>query len=133
MKKTDSILHPALNRVLAEMGHNDEILISDAGFPCPLNVECIYLGVVSNLPRLLPVLTAVVNTLTVQEAVIASELEASNPTLLREMREVLPAAVPLSSISNVALKDRSHRVRAVIRTGECSWYGNILLVAGVSF
>lgn len=133
MKKAGTILHPGLSRVLAEIGHGDEILISDAGFPCPPHVECIYLGVVPNLPELLPVLMAVLNTLTVQEAVMASEVEATNMNLLGNVRNILPDGVPLTFVSNAALKERSHRVRAVVRTGEFSWYGNILLVGGVSF
>jgi len=36
-------------------------------------------------------------------------------------------------VSHDELKRLSHRARAVVRTGECTPYANLMLVAGVTF
>lgn len=44
MRKS-GILHAELSRIVASMGHGDELVIADAGFPVPAGVACVDLAV----------------------------------------------------------------------------------------
>lgn len=48
--KKKGILNPRLCRVLAEMGHKDLLMIADAGFPIPGEIERIDLALACNVP-----------------------------------------------------------------------------------
>lgn len=53
-----------------------------------------------------------------------------------QMPAWLPAAwrdLPVEAVSHEDFKQRNARARAVIRTGECTPYANVMLVAGVAF
>ena len=133
MKRSSAILHGQLSRVLAEMGHTDELLVTDAGLPIPLGVERVDLALTGNVPRLSTVLRVILDELIVEEAVMAEEVAASGVGLYAEVQQLLPDGVRLTLVPHQELKLRTHRVRAAVRTGELTWYANIILVGGVSF
>ena len=58
MKKS-GILHAELAGHLARLGHTDQFLVVDSGFPVPPGVPVVDLRVVYGLPGFAPVLTAV--------------------------------------------------------------------------
>ena len=133
MKQSTAILHGQLSRVLAEMGHTDELLVTDAGLPIPIGVERVDLALTGNVPRLTRVLRTILRELTVEEAVIAVEMATASGQLFDEIRQLLPASVRITVVPHEELKLRTRRVRAAVRTGELTWYANIILVGGVSF
>ena len=133
MKQSTAILHGQLSRVLAEMGHTDELLVTDAGLPIPLGVERVDLALTGNVPRLTRVLRMILGELTVEEAVMAEEMATASGQLFDEIRQLLPASVRITMVPHEELKLRTRRVRAAVRTGELTWYANIILVGGVSF
>ena len=133
MKQSTAILHGQLSRVLAEMGHTDELLVTDAGLPIPLGVERVDLALTGNVPRLTRVLRMILGELTVEEAVMAEEMATASGQLFDEIRQLLPASVRITVVPHEELKLRTRRVRAAVRTGELTWYANIILVGGVSF
>jgi D-ribose pyranase len=59
-------------------------------------------------------------------------MSAHSPQLEAVLRMRLGDAA-LHSIAHDALKQRSSRARAIVRTGECSSYANVILYAGVVF
>ncbi len=133
MKQSTAILHGQLSRVLAEMGHTDELLVTDAGLPIPIGVERVDLALTGNVPRLARVLRMILGELTVEEAVMAEEMATASGQLFDEIRQLLPASVRITVVPHEELKLRTRRVRAAVRTGELTWYANIILVGGVSF
>ncbi len=133
MKQSSAILHGQLSRVLAEMGHTDELLVTDAGLPIPLGVERVDLALTGNVPRLSTVLERILAELTVEEAVMADEMAKHSPALFEEVRRLLPSSARITLVPHPDLKARTHGVRAAVRTGELTWYANIILVGGVSF
>lgn len=128
--KKKGILNAQLCRVLAEMGHNDLLLIADAGLPIPKEIERIDLALVCNKPLFKDVFTAVCNELKIQSAYMAVEIKEKNPQVLKLVQKKIDS---IDFISHEELKEISHRVKAIIRTGECTPYGNIILVSGVVF
>lgn len=128
--KKKGILNPRLCCVLAEMGHKDLLLIADAGLPIPKEIERIDLALVCNKPLFKDIFTVVCNELEIQSAYMAVEIKDKNPQVLTLVQKKIDH---IEFISHEHLKEMSHRVRAIIRTGECTPYANIILVSGVIF
>ena len=132
MKKT-LLLNSALSRLVATLGHGDMVLIADAGMPAPhgSGAEIIDLALTPGVPDFATTVRVLLTEMQVESHVVASEtLERSDAWLSSEwMGEIGARRV----VSHDELKRLSHRARAVVRTGECTPYANLMLVAGVTF
>lgn len=136
MKRT-KLLNRHLSKLVASLGHLDEIVVADAGLPVPPNVGVIDLAVSPGVPGFFDVLDALVDEMIVEQAVFANEASQDLATEI-EVRLAHWAAETGKPIEHVrvahdALKAQSARARAVIRTGECTPYANLILVSGVPF
>lgn len=129
MKRT-FLLHQGLSAAVAGVGHTDTLALVDAGYSIPRDVHRIDLAVRPHLPRLTDVLEAVLSELCVDGYFVAEEMVVANPRLLAEIEHVL-AGVPGRRIAQSELKVRVGDAKAVIRTGEYTPFGNVLLVGGV--
>ncbi len=129
--KKQGILNATLSGIIASMGHTDLLVVADAGLPIPPGVPVIDLAVRCGVPTFADVLSAVADELRVEQIVIAAEAqETTDP--LPEIAELFPG-VPLAACPHDEFKQRTARARAVIRTGECTPYHNVILQAGVVF
>ena len=131
MRKRGLLQH-ALAGTIASMGHTDLLVIADAGLPIPPGVTCIDLAVRCGLPPMLDVTGAVADELQAEEIVVAEELVERDEGLSSALRELFPDA-RFRSVSHDELKRLSAQARAVVRTGECTPYHNVILVSGVTF
>lgn len=130
MKRT-ALLHAELSHVIASLGHGDMLVLGDAGLPIPDGPRRIDLAVARGVPKLTDVLQAVLSEMQVEGIVVAGEAldDAKN----------LPGWYPQSlgiapqTVSHEEFKRRTAKARAMVRTGECTPYANIILVAGVKF
>ncbi|RCW72611.1 D-ribose pyranase [Pseudorhodoferax soli] len=130
MKRT-TLLHAELSRVIAGMGHGDLLVIGDAGLPIPAGPLRIDLAVMRGVPRFADVLHAVLSELQVERAVIAQEAcgpGGVTPDWCQQMQPLVPATVPHPQLKQLCLS-----AKAMVRTGECTPYMNVLLYAGVTF
>jgi D-ribose pyranase len=130
--KKGPLLNSALSEVIARMGHGDMLVIGDAGLPIPQGPQRIDLAVSPGTPGMLTVLDAVLSEMQVEAAVIATELQSGNPELAAILREKVGGA-PIETISHEDFKRLNIRACAMVRTGECTPYANIILRAGVVF
>jgi D-ribose pyranase len=128
--KKNGILNPQLNRVISEMGHRDMLVIADAGLPIPKEVERIDLALKCGIPSFAEVLSAVFSELKVEDAYVAKEIKEKNPQTLNLISSLIGE---VKFITHEELKKLSKQARAIVRTGECSSYANIILISGVIF
>ncbi len=131
MKKT-TLLNSHLSQVIASMGHTDMLVISDAGFPVPPGVQRIDLAVTAGLPSFLEVVRAVAAELEVERLTIATELQARATSLPADLQACFPHA-SMDAISHAEFKALSAHARAVVRTGDCTPYANVILIGGVTY
>ncbi len=131
MKKTE-LINSEISAVVARMGHTDSLAIGDCGLPIPDGVKRIDLALVRNQPRFLDTLQAVLAELCVERAVVAAELMEGTPELVKEIRALLPEAT-IDAVPHDQFKKLTENTKAVIRTGECTPYANIILCSGVKF
>jgi D-ribose pyranase len=131
VKKT-GLLNQPLSNVIAGMGHNDTLVLADAGLPIPLSVERIDLAVSAGIPAFLDVLRAVLGELQVERAILAEEMRARSPEMHEQILDILHD-IPVQYVSHETFKDQSYDAHAIVRTGEFTPYANIILVSGVVF
>ena len=129
MKKS-GVLHAELAGHLARLGHTDQFLVVDSGFPVPPGVPVVDLRVVYGLPGFAPVLTAIADEVVVEHALVATELAGANPAV----HEVISGLYgELDTVDHVELKRRATGAQFAVRTAEDTPYANVLLTAGVGF
>ena len=130
MLRDGRILNPRLLAALAGAGHTDLIIVADSGLPVPRGPELIDLSLVPGTPQFLQVLETVTEALAFEAAVVALETQAQDiyGPLRRRLGEV-----PVEAVPHEEFKRRVAQARTVIRTGECTPYANVGLIAGVTF
>ncbi|HTV63668.1 MAG TPA: L-fucose mutarotase [Verrucomicrobiae bacterium] len=132
-------ISPELLKVLAEMGHGDEIVLADAHFPGhSVNgrvVRADGVRIVELLNGVLPLfeLDSYDTPLVMMAAVEGDQLDpAVEDSYLEVIRRHAPGAKPPKRIDRFAFYDRARAAAAVVMTGETAKYGNILLKKGVT-
>lgn len=131
MKKR-GILNGQLAGYLAALGHKDIFLICDAGMPIPKNIPIVDLAVIGGVPTFKQVFDAILDEVAVEKYTMAEEVKDTNKDLLDYMQVKLQSAEN-NFIPHVDLKEMSKTVKFAVRTGEFSYYPNIILQAGVVF
>lgn len=130
MKKTP-LLNIAISQLIASLGHGDKVVIGDAGLPVPPGVPLIDLALTRGVPGFIETLKIVLSEMQVEHYVVADALSLQSPDLAAQVDNIgLPDKRVLSHIE---LKKLTQSARAIIRTGECTPYANIILIAGVVF
>ena len=133
MKKT-TCLNSEISYTIAKLGHFDTLTIGDAGLPIPDGVQRIDLAVRLGLPEFQDVLETVLCEMKIQKAIIAREIVENNPSLYQYLtKRIAKENAQLEMVSHEQLKRLSADSKAVIRTGECHPFANIILESNVTF
>ncbi len=130
--KKKGIIHGQLAGALAALGHKERFLLCDAGMPIPSGVPIIDLAVVGGVPTFRQVFDAIMDEIVVEQYTLAEEIKKTNPEILGHLRDTLKGAEE-DFIPHVDLKKESAHVKFAVRTGEFSYYPNVILQAGVCF
>ncbi len=131
MKKT-MLLHAALSKAIARLGHGDILVIGDAGLPIPAGPEFIDLAITRGVADFSTVLTAVLSEMHVERAVVAIEMRNGAGELRGHIASLM-SGVQIDEVAHLEFKSMTRQAAAMVRTGEFTPYANILLVAGVVF
>ncbi|TBL74597.1 D-ribose pyranase [Paenibacillus thalictri] len=132
MKKT-ALLNSEISYVIAKMGHLDMIAIGDCGLPVPSHVPKIDIALTAGVPGFIETLQAVLSELHVEKAWVASELVSGGSPVYGQLTELLQG-VQIGHLPHETFKTRiAEYAVAVIRTGECTPYANVILQSGVTF
>jgi D-ribose pyranase len=131
MKKTP-LLNAELSRLVASLGHGDAVVVADAGLPVPAGTAVIDLALTRGVPSFAQVLDALLSEMQVERAEHAEQMLARSPQIAALLRRALPG-VPIATVDHDVFKQRCGAARAVVRTGECTPYANVMLFAGVTF
>jgi D-ribose pyranase len=126
MKKS-GLLHPELLAAIAELGHTDEFIVCDGGFPIPDGLPRIDLAYRPGMAPFLDVLEAIMDEVVAEGAVIAEEAST-------EVAAGIEGLVgEAERIPHDELKDRSFGAKFVVRSGEFTPYSNVIIICGVPF
>ena len=131
MKKT-KLINSEISYTISKMGHTDSLTIGDCGLPIPSEVNRIDLALKYGVPTFLETLDTVLEELCVEEIVIASEIKEMNEAIYNEILKRFENT-KITYVSHEEFKKQTKESKAVVRTGECSPYANIILKSGVVF
>ena len=136
-------IHPAIGpellKVLAEMGHGDEIILADAHFPGhSFNNQVLRadgVKIKTLLDGILPLfeLDSYDDPLIMMQAVEGDSLDPYVESSYRaEIEKHAPNAPEVIRIGRFEFYDRAEKATVVVMTGETAKYGNIILKKGVT-
>ena len=131
MKKT-KLINSEISYTISKMGHTDSLTIGDCGLPIPNEVNRIDLALKYGVPTFLETLDTVLEELCVEEIVIANEIIENNEAIHNEILKRFEN-IKVTYVSHEEFKNQTKESKAVVRTGECSPYANIILKSGVVF
>lgn len=132
--KKNGILNSDIAKVLADMGHTDQLTIGDCGLPIPVGVKKIDLALKIGQPSFQEVLEAVLEDMEVEKVILASEIQEQNPELNKLLFDAFTSQeIEIEYVSHQVFKEQTQSSKAVIRTGEASPYANIILQSSVIF
>jgi len=117
-------------QVLSEQGHQDLLMVVDAGFAIPKEVEVVDISLGENNPIVLTVLAELKKFFSVEKMIMANQTKETSPTLYMAISKSFGENMPVETIDHAELKKLAKSVKAVIRTGDFTAYGNVILVSG---
>jgi len=120
----------SIAKVLSEQGHQDLLMVVDPGFAIPKELEVVDISLAENKPMVLEVLTEIRKFYSVEKIIMANQTKEANPTLFNAISLSFGENVPVETIDHAELKQMSKTVKAVIRTGDFTAYGNVTMVSG---
>ena len=132
MRKT-VLLNSNISSVISRMGHTDMITVGDCGLPVPDGVERIDLALKLGVPAFLETLDTMLEELCVEKIILAEEIKTVSPDMHAEILKRFDDKVQAEYVTHEEFKRMTARSKAVVRTGECTSYANIILCSGVTF
>lgn len=135
MKKA-RLLNSELSYEISKIGHTAHLTLCDAGLPISKEVKRIDLAIEKGYPSFIKTLDAILSEMMVEEIVIASEIHEKNPKIYLEMMEIFNShnmTPKITEISHEEFKVMTKNSEAIVRTGECTPYANVILKSGVTF
>ena len=133
LKNISPLISPQLLKTLAEMGHGDEIIFSDAHFPAhsmgPKVIRADGLRVSDLLAAIIPLfeLDSYAPPLVMMAAVEGDTLDASvEQRYLQALSSPDRRDLSVTRIDRFAFYERAQKAFAIVITGETAKYGNIL-------
>lgn len=139
LKGIPKILSPALLKILAEMGHGDEIVISDGNFPGASHANHLIRADGHTVCEILDALLTVfpLDPYSQHQAVLMKVLDGDPyvPVVWDSFREITQKHEPtyhnFTEIDRFAFYERAKKAYAIIQTSDDALYANVLLVKGV--
>ncbi|MEZ9927341.1 D-ribose pyranase [Vibrio breoganii] len=139
MKKS-TLINSEISYLVSTLGHTDEITICDAGLPIPDETQRIDLALTHGVPSFIETVKVILSESQVEGVVLAEEFKVVSPSLhdaflseIEAEQERCGKNITITYISHEAFKDQTRQSRAVVRTGECTPYANVIFQAGVVF
>ncbi|QJT83363.1 D-ribose pyranase [Kosakonia sp. MUSA4] len=138
--KKGRVLNADISSVISRLGHTDTLVVCDAGLPVPRNTQRIDMALTQGVPSFMQVLDVVTAEMQVESAILAQEIKQHNPQLhetllksLEQLQQHQGNTIEVRYVTHEQFKKHTADSHAVIRSGECSPFANIILCAGVTF
>ena len=121
------ILNPALASLLCRFRHTNWLVIADRGFPFWPQLETVDISLTDDVPTVRQVLAALRDNYVVGAALMAREFKRMNGAKAQaEYAALLPGAT-IQFLPHFDFKKRVPAAIGLVRTGDTTQYGNILL------
>ncbi|HEY8991193.1 MAG TPA: RbsD/FucU family protein [Luteolibacter sp.] len=121
------ILNPHVLDLIARVRHTNTLVISDWAFPFWPEIETVDISLTHNIPTVLDVLDLISPVFQIGRIWQAEEFYANNtPEKIAAFQKSI-GDVPVTKEPHVALKTRVPHAIGLIRTGDATPYGNLII------
>lgn len=124
------LLNRELSRIISEQGHTDLLLVTDAGFAIPKGLDVVDLSLSVNKPKVVEVLEELRKFHSVEKMIMSRETKEVSPSHFEAVSKVWGDNVEVEIVPHQELREMAKNVKAVIRTGDFTAFGNVILVSG---
>lgn len=131
--KKHGILNSDISKVLADMGHTDQLTIADCGLPIPKGVNKVDLSLKIGNPKFIDVLDEVLKDMEIEKIYLAEEIKNNNSPVYEQISTLVGKEVSVEFLSHEDFKKLTLDSKAIIRTGEVTPFANIILQSNVIF
>jgi D-ribose pyranase len=121
------ILNPDVLSLIARVRHTNTLIIADRGFPFWPQLETVDISLVDDVPTVRQVLTALKEVFIWGAAFMAEEFNRENPESTRRSYSDSLAPVQILFEPHVEFKRRVPQAVGLIRTGDTTQYGNVII------
>lgn len=139
LKGIPKIISPELMKILMEMGHGDEIVISDGNFPAASCAKRLVRCDGHGVPELLESILKFFPLDTLSDKPISlmavAQDEVVDTTIWEDYKKIVevydPKAANFQQLERFKFYERAKNAYAVIATSEAALYANLILKKGV--
>jgi D-ribose pyranose/furanose isomerase RbsD len=124
------IINRELAGILSRQGHGDWLMVTDAGFAIPKDAEVLDLSLAENMPSVPDVLAVLRKFFSVEKMILAKQTSDRNPDLFGRIVESFGDDVEIELVDHATLKEISQKSKSIIRTGDFTAFGNVILISG---
>jgi len=129
--KAKGILNKKLSAAIADMGHEQIMIIGDAGIPVSSPAARIDLAIAEDLPSMIQILELVMDEMIYERVIVAEEQKLYN---VRHF-EAVSKLSKRCRVETLAHKDLFEtylgKAKYIVRTGGFEPFGNIILQSGI--
>ena len=127
MLKPGHLLNPAIRELLSRIRHTNKLVIADRGFPYWPQIETIDISLVDDVPSVLQVLAAIKAEWIFGKSFMAEEFKRVNTSTTIEAFKGALVGSETQYEAHIDFKKRVPECIGLIRTGDTTQYGNIIL------
>jgi D-ribose pyranase len=125
----NGIINPQLQHLLCRIRHTNALVIADAAFPFWPQIETVDLALVRGVPTIIQVLDAVLPNFKAGPIYMADEFRRTNSEGTIGAFAKACRGVDIQFEPHVEFKKRVPNAIGLIRTGDTTAYGNMILVS----
>lgn len=123
----NGVLNPHLLSLLARVRHTNTLVIADRGFPFWPEIETVDISLVDDVPQVLDVVRALRPNFVVGAAWMAEEFLSANGEATQRAYAQALDGLTIQFEPHVEFKHRVPQAIGLIRTGDTTQYGNLIL------
>jgi D-ribose pyranase len=123
------IINPALQHLLCRIRHTNTLVIADAAFPFWPQIETVDLALIRGVPTIIQVLDAILPNFKAGAVHMAEEFSKHNSAETQKVFKTACRKVPIHFEPHIEFKKRVPHAIGLVRTGDTTAYGNLILVS----
>ncbi|MBI1840763.1 MAG: transport protein RbsD/FucU [Verrucomicrobia bacterium] len=125
----NGIINPRLLDLVSRVRHTNALVIADAAFPFWPMIETVDLSLIKGIPTVLDVVGALLPNWKCGEIYMADEFRGRNSRATQNAFAKACGAVAIAFEPHLDFKKRVPGAIGLIRTGDTTAYGNMILVS----
>lgn len=123
------LVNPQISSLVCRIRHTNTLVIADAAFPFWPQIETVDISLVKGIPTIIEVLDAILPNFKAGEVFMAREFKECNDRKTQNAFRRACRGVKMTFEPHLEFKKRVPLAVGLIRTGDTTPYGNLILVS----